>query len=70
MSPLALRRLDDRGSCPTRPDETCNATGSMAAAAVAALTGRFAMPCHHSEGRGSTFFRVSIRVAMPGVMVG
>ena len=38
--------------------------------AVAALTGPFAMPYHHSERRGSTFFFVSIRVAMAGVMVG
>jgi hypothetical protein len=28
------------------------------------------MPDHHSEGRGSTFFPVSIRVTMAGVMVG
>jgi hypothetical protein len=30
----------------------------------------FAMPDHPSEGRGSTFFPISIRVAMVGVMVG
>jgi hypothetical protein len=28
------------------------------------------MPDHHSEGRGSTCFLVSIRVAMVGVIVG
>jgi hypothetical protein len=38
--------------------------------AVAALNEPFAMPDHHSDGRGSTFFLVSIRVAMAGVMVG
>jgi hypothetical protein len=37
---------------------------------VAALNQPFAMPDHHSERRGSTFFRVSIRVGMAGVMVG
>jgi hypothetical protein len=37
---------------------------------VAALSGRFAMPYHHREGRGSTFFLVSIRIAPAGVMVG
>jgi hypothetical protein len=38
--------------------------------AVAALTGPFAMPDHHSDGRGSTFLPVAIRVAMAGVMGG
>ena len=38
--------------------------------AVAALTGPSAMPDHHSEGRGSTCFLISIRVAMVGVIVG
>jgi hypothetical protein len=28
------------------------------------------MPDHHSERRGSTFIPVSIRVAVPGAMVG
>jgi hypothetical protein len=37
---------------------------------VAALNEPFAMPDHHSEGRGSTFFPVSIRVDMVGMMVG
>jgi hypothetical protein len=41
-----------------------------AAAAVAALSGRFAMPDRHSERRGSSSLFVSIRVAMAGVMVG
>jgi hypothetical protein len=38
--------------------------------AVAAVIGPFAMPDHHREGRGSTCFLVSIRVAMVGVIVG
>jgi hypothetical protein len=46
------------------------AAGCPAAAAVAAWNEPFAMPDHHSEGRGSTFFPVSIRVALAGVMVG
>jgi hypothetical protein len=37
---------------------------------VAALTEPFAMPHHHSERRGPTFFPVAIRVAMAGVLVG
>jgi hypothetical protein len=46
------------------------AAGCPAAAAVAAPSGRFAMPYHRSEGRGSTFFLVSIRIALVGLMVG
>jgi hypothetical protein len=46
------------------------AAGCPAAVTVAALTGPFAMPHHHSKRRGSTCFIVSIRVAMAGVMVG
>ena len=38
--------------------------------AVAALNKPFAMPDHYSEGRGSTFFPVSIRIGMAGMMVG
>ena len=37
---------------------------------MAALNEPFAMPDYHSEGRGSIFFPVSIRVALAGVMVG
>jgi hypothetical protein len=35
-----------------------------------ALTGPCAIPDHHSEGRGSTFFLVPILIAMADVMVG
>jgi hypothetical protein len=37
---------------------------------MAALNQPFTMPGHLSERRGSTFFSVSIRVGMAGVMVG
>ena len=37
---------------------------------MAALNEPFAMPDYHSEGRGSTFIPVSIRVAVAGAMVG
>ena len=66
----ALRWRDDCGSCPALPDGTSTAAGCPAAVAVVALTGPSAMPDHHSEGRGSTCFLVSIRVAMDGVIVG
>ena len=62
--------LDDRGSCPTRPEGTSPAAGCPAAAAVAALAGPFAMPSRHSERRASTSSPVSIRVAMAGVRGG
>ena len=66
----ARSRLDDRGSCSALPDATSTAAGYPAVVAVVALVEPFAMPDHHSERRGSTFFPVSIRVDMAGVMVG
>src|SRR5262249_22980140 len=66
----ALRWRDARGSCPSLPDGTSPAAGCPAAAAVAAWNDPVAMPDRHSEGRGSTFFPVSIRVALAGVMGG
>src|SRR5262249_22172319 len=66
----ALRWLDDRGSCPTLPHGTTTTAGCPAVATVAALTEPFAMPDHDSEGRGSTSFPVSIRVAKAIVVAG
>ena len=66
----ARRWLDDRGSCPTLRDETSTSASCPAAAATAALAGPFVIPYHPSEGQGSTFFPISIRVAIAGVMGG
>src|SRR5262245_49971072 len=46
------------------------ADGYPAAAAVTAWSEPFGMPYHQTDCRGSTFFLVSICVAMAGVLVG